>query len=135
MSDYGKQLYGAGQGSMQGFMGLGGQSGSGGAGPANALPRASPETSYKPYAKDVNVSRSVQGQQGQVPSQPQVQGPNGQGSTGQGFYGGNRFGGGVTSSSSGPQPGGQQAHLGYPQGVNEQNFYGYQPRQQQGYWQ
>lgn len=142
MSDYGKQLYGAGQVSMQGFMGLAGQSSSGGTGPAsNAGPRGSPEAPYKPYVKDVNVSRGVQGQQGQgqVPPQSQVQGPNGQGSAGQGFYGATRFGSGVGASSAsvggGPQQGGQQAHLGYPQGVNEPNFYGYQPRQQQGYWQ
>ena len=140
MSDYSKQLYGAGQGSMQGFMGLGGQNSSGGTAPAsNAGPRGSPEVPYKPYAKDVNVSRNVQGQQGQgqVPPQSQAQGPNGQGSTGQSFYGGNRFGGGGSSTSvgGGPQQGGQQGHLGYPQGVNEANFYGYQPRQQQGYWQ
>lgn len=125
---------------MQGFMGLGGQSSSGGTGPAsNGGPRGSPEASYKPYVKDVNVTRSVQGQQGQGqgPPQSQVQGPNGQGGTGQSFYGGNRFGGvGASSSSvsSGAQQGGPQAHLGYPQGVNEPNFYGYQ-RQQQGYWQ
>ncbi|KAF8895000.1 hypothetical protein CPB84DRAFT_1816015 [Gymnopilus junonius] len=153
--EYGKQLYGAGgQGGMQGFMGLGGQSATGGAGPAsNAGPRsaASPEAAYKPYAsKDVSSSASrgapvQQGGQGQGQPQNQSQGPTGQGGPqGQSFYGGNRFGSGVGGAGSGgvggaPQQAGhhQQAgpHLGYPQGGNEPNFYGYQPRQQQGYWQ
>ncbi|PPQ74524.1 hypothetical protein CVT26_007920 [Gymnopilus dilepis] len=153
--EYGKQLYGAGgQGGMQGFMGLGGQTGSGGAGPAsNTGPRSatSPEAAYKPYAsKDVSSSTSrgapvQQGGQGQGQPQSQSQGPAGQGGPqGQSFYGGNRFGSGVGAAGSGsvggaPQQAGhhQQGgpHLGYPQGGTEPNFYGYQPRQQQGYWQ
>ena len=155
-NDYGKQLYGQGQGAMQGFMGLGGQTSGGTSGPtSSAGPRGggSPETSYKPYAaKDVGVPSargSGQQQGGQVPGQAQ-QGP-GQGvqggPQGQSFYGGNRFGSGVGSagvggSVGGPQQNthhqqsGAQGHLGYPQGANDPSFYSYQAaRQQQGYWQ
>lgn len=154
--EYGKQLYGgAGQGAMQGFMGLGGQ----GAGSASGVPtsnaggpRSSPETPYKPYApKDsmgVAGNRGAAGQQqSQVQPQPQGQGQSqgGQGPQGQGFYGGARFGGagagvGVGGGVSGPQQsvhhpqGGPQGHLGYPQGANDGGFYPYQ-RQQPGYWQ
>ena len=138
VGDYSKQLYGgASQSGMQGFMGLGGQTGVGGAVPvSNATHRggASPETPYKSYtSKDVGVTggRNVPGQnQGQVPSQAL-----GHGNHGHGFYNGNRFGGATNAPvSGGPQQGGPQGHLSYPQG-NEPGFYGYQPRQQQGYWQ
>jgi len=154
--EYGKQLYGGvAQSGMQGFMGLGGQTGAGGAGPtSNTGPRgtSSPEAAYKPYAaKDVGVSAGrgapvQQGGQGQGQTQSQGQGQSGQGGPpGQNFYG-NRFGNGVGGSGtggvvSGPQAGGHhqqggpQGHLGYPQSGSEPNFYGYQPRQQQGYWQ
>lgn len=151
--DYGKQLYGgAGQGGMQGFMGLGGQSASQGGVQASSAggPRGggSPETPYKPYApKDVGVpagrGTAVQGQgQGQVQPQGQGQAPQGQG-----FYGAARFGGSgaggvgaVAGGVGGPQQsshhpqGGPQGHLAYPQGSNDGGFYPYQ-RQQPQYWQ
>ena len=136
VGDYSKQLYSGAGGNIQGFMGLGGQTG---AGPtSNAGPRggSSPDTHYKPYtSKDVGVAggRSVPNQ-GQVPPQSQNQGPAGQGSQGQSFYPGNRFGSGVSSSGGsgpgGPQQSGPQGHLAYPQAVNEPSYYGYQPRQQ-----
>ncbi|KAF9526076.1 hypothetical protein CPB83DRAFT_858626 [Crepidotus variabilis] len=142
-ADYGKPLYGSsGQTGMQGFMGLGGQTGTSSSGPSsNAGPRSStsPEAAYKPYAsKDVGVSGGrgapVPQGQGQVP-QSQNQGPTGQtGPQGQGFYSGNRFSGNVAAAGAGGAAQQPQGHLGYPQGVND-NFYGYQPRQQQGYWQ
>ncbi|KAF8621481.1 hypothetical protein AX15_007771 [Amanita polypyramis BW_CC] len=143
--DYSKQLYGAGQGSMQGFMGLN-QTGAGTGVPSSAGgPRGggSPETAYKPYApKDVGVGVGRGGvQQGQVQGQPQSQGQNqgGQGPQGQGFYG-NRFSGGGVGGGvgvGGPQntlhQQGPQAHLGYPQGAADGGFYSYPARQQ--YWQ
>ncbi|KAF5376032.1 hypothetical protein D9615_007767 [Tricholomella constricta] len=152
--EYGKQLYGgAGQGSMQGFMGLSGQGAGGAGGPTSNAggPRGagSPETPYKPYApKDVGgvaAGRGAGQQQGQVQGQPQGQGQGGQGPQGQGFYGGARFGGGAGGVSGaggvgGPQQtthhpqGGPQGHLGYPQGGNDGSFYQYRG-QQQGYWQ
>ena len=152
--EYGKQLYGGvAQSGMQGYIGLGGQTGTGPT--SNTGPRgtSSPEAAYKPYAaKDVNVSAGrgapvQQGGQGQGQTQSQAQGQSGQGGPqGQSFYGGNRFGNGVGGSGSGgvvggPQAGGHhqqsgpQGHLGYPQSGSEPNFYGYQPRQQQAYWQ
>lgn len=133
VGDYSKQLYGGGgQSGMQGFMGVGGTI------PGNATSHrggASPETSYKSYtSKDVGVTggRSVPAQnQSHVPSQAPGHG----GSQGHGYYSGNRFGGGSNAIiSGGPQQGGPQGHLPYPQG-SEPGFYGYQPRQQQGYWQ
>ena len=149
--EYGKQLYGSvAQSGMQGFMGLG-QTGAGGAGPtSNSGPRgtSSPEAAYKPYAgKDVGVSTGRGAPvPGQGQTQSQAQGQSGQGGPqGQSFYG-NRFGNGVGGSGSGGvvggpqagghhQQGGPQGHLGYPQSGSEPNFYGYQPRQQQAYWQ
>ncbi|KAJ7222485.1 hypothetical protein GGX14DRAFT_663933 [Mycena pura] len=139
--DYGKQLYGGG---AQGFMGLSGQGGGAG-GPQAANARGgSPETSYKPYAKDVGVSAARGGagvQQGQGQGQQQSQGQVQSGPQGQGFYGGNRFGGagvgGVSAGGAGPQQsahhqqGVPQGHLGYSQAQND--FYPYQGRQQQ-YW-
>ncbi|KAJ7235820.1 hypothetical protein C8J57DRAFT_1452979 [Mycena rebaudengoi] len=141
--EYGKQIYGAGQG----FMGLGGQGGGGG-GP-QAARGGSPETAYKPYAaKDVGVGPARGGgvQQGAGQGQ-QGQGQGQGGPQGQGFYAGNRFSGvggaggvgGGGAGGAGPQQSGHhqqgvpQAHLGYSQGQNE--FYPYQGRQQQQYWQ
>ncbi|KAF9074662.1 hypothetical protein BDP27DRAFT_1444079 [Rhodocollybia butyracea] len=135
--DY-KQLYGGGQGGLQGYTGSAGVGGSGAA-------RGSPETSYKPYAgKDVGVGGvsgvargNVQQQgQGQGQSGGQGQGQGGQGAPqgGQGFYGGAaRFGGGVGGGNGGVGGGG--APQQYPQGQNDAGYYYQQQRQQQQYWQ
>ncbi|KAF7297083.1 CUE domain-containing protein [Mycena indigotica] len=129
--DYGKPLYGGGQG----FIGLSGPGAA--AGPQANARGGSPETQYKPYGKDVGVAARVQPGQQQSQGQPQNSGQ-GQGvPPGQGFYGGNRFGGvggSVGSGATGPQQSThhQAAHLGYSQTQNE--FYPYQGRQQQ-YWQ
>ncbi|KAJ7058270.1 hypothetical protein C8F01DRAFT_1060523 [Mycena amicta] len=127
--DYGKPLYGGGQG----FMGLGGQGGT--SGPQGANTRGgSPETQYKPYGKDVGVAARAS-QQGQGQGQQQAQGQGQAAPQGQGFYGGNRFGGVGGAGGSGPQQNAHAvpaAHLGYSQAQND--FYPYQGRQQQ-YWQ
>lgn len=143
-NDYGKQLYGGGQG-MQGFMGLGQNTGPAAVPPLGQRAGGSPETSYKPYApnsavKDVGGGVSSVGiGQGGVSQSPQTRTV---GQQGQGFYGGNRF-----SSASGAGPQGQQSQQlqpqnqgsqggGYPQGASDGNFYSYHPRQQQQqYWQ
>jgi hypothetical protein len=127
---------------MQGFMGLG----QGPTPSAASGQRGSPET-YKSYAapvKDVPGSGVGQGVAGVAQARAGVQQPGQQG----GFYGSNRFtgsGGASGGSQSQAQPhqhqqhhqpqaqGGQ--HLGYQQGAGEGNFYSYQPRGQQGYWQ
>ncbi|KAJ7160884.1 hypothetical protein C8R46DRAFT_1194293 [Mycena filopes] len=143
-AEYGKPLYGGG---AQGFMGLGGQGGGAGGPQAGGGQRGgSPETSYKPYSKDVGVGAARGGgvQQGQGQGQQQGQGQGQGGPQGQGFYGGNRFGGvggagvgGVGAGGAGPQQSahhqqGPQGHLGYSQAQNE--FYPYRGGQQQ-YWQ
>jgi hypothetical protein len=140
------QLYGGhnAQG-MQGFMGLGQNSGPSSGPPIGQRASGSPETSYKPYAPNVGVKDGGagvgvgqpgvgQGPQGRGGVQPQPQHNQG------GFYGANRF---ASSAAAGPQ--GQQGqqhqnqgqapqgHLGYPQGGSDGSFYSYQPRQQ--YWQ
>jgi hypothetical protein len=144
--EYGKhqqQLYAGAQG-MQGFMGLGQNTG-----PSSGPPigqRAgggSPETSYKPYAgnaavKDVGASVGGVGiGQGGVGQTPQARA--GAQQTQGAFYSANRFGSG---SAAGPQGQQGQQHQPpnqgpqYPQGASDGNFYSYQPRQQQqGYWQ
>jgi len=143
-----QQLYGGhnAQG-MQGFMGLGQNTGPSSGPPIGQRTGGSPETPYKPYApsvgvKDVGTGVGVgqpgvgQGPQGRAGVQQQPQHTQGA------FYGANRF---ASSAAGGPQ-GQQQAqqhqnqgqapqgHIGYPQGGSDGNFYSYQPRQQ-GYWQ
>ena len=142
------QLYGN-QG-IQGFMGLGqgnnatsgptlGQRGTGG----------SPEAPYKPYSQNVGVKDGTPGVGVGVGQSQGGRGGLQQGHGQGGSFYGNRFG----SSAAGGGPHGQhqqhqhqqaaqqggapQGHVnvGYPQENSDGNFYQYQPRQQQGYWQ
>ncbi|KIJ18208.1 hypothetical protein PAXINDRAFT_167463 [Paxillus involutus ATCC 200175] len=134
------QLYG-GQG-IQSFMGLG-QGSATASGPSltQRAGGASPETAYKPYSQNVGVKDGGAGVGvGQGAGQPQtgrgVQQAHNQG----GFYGGNRFGSSAATAGPQAQQGqqqtqGPQGHAGYPQGNSDANFYQYQQRQQQGYWQ
>ncbi|EGN94884.1 hypothetical protein SERLA73DRAFT_187967 [Serpula lacrymans var. lacrymans S7.3] len=150
-TDYGKhQLYGAHGGqSIQSFMGLGQSSVASSGAPlgSRAAGGASPEAAYKPYGQNVamkdggsgvgvGVSQSGVGQPQN--SRGGVQQPHSQG----GFYGTNRYNSNANPGPQAqqaqqhqPQNQGPQGHHGYAQGSNDQGFYSYQPRQQQGYWQ
>ena len=141
-SEYSKhpQLYG-GQ-AIQSFMGLGqGNAAASGPSLAQRAGGTSPENAYKPYSQNVGVKDGSTGVGvGQGVGQPQsgrgVQQAHAQG----GFYGGNRFGSSAGAGGPQAQQGqqatqGPQGHVGYPQGNSDANFYQYQPRQQQGYWQ
>ncbi|KAI0351591.1 hypothetical protein OH77DRAFT_1506392 [Trametes cingulata] len=144
-SDYSKHqsLYGSGAQGMQGFMGLGQSTGPSSGPPlGQRAAGGSPEAAYKPYGGNVgvkDVGAGVGVGQGGV-----GQGPQGRGSVqqpGQGSFYAQRFaasqaGGPQAQQGQQPQGQGPQGHLGYPQGGSDAtNFYSYQPRQQQGYWQ
>ena len=122
-------------------MGLGQGSG---AGTGPSLQRAggtSPEAAYKPYSQNVGVKDGASGVSvGQGVGQPQSGRGVQQAHAQSGFYGSNRFGSSAGAGGPQAQQGqqvtqGPQGHVGYPQGNSEANFYQYQPRQQQGYWQ
>lgn len=141
-SEYSKhpQLYG-GQ-AIQSFMGLGqGNAAASGPSLAQRAGGTSPETAYKPYSQNVGVKDGASGVSvGQGVGQPQSGRGVQQAHTQGGFYGGNRFGSSAGAGGPQAQQGqqatqGPQGHVGYPQGNSDANFYQYQPRQQQGYWQ
>ncbi|CCM03222.1 uncharacterized protein FIBRA_05347 [Fibroporia radiculosa] len=130
---------------MQGFMGLGQSTGPSSGPLGQRAGGGSPEAAYKPYGANAglkDVGSGVGVGQGGVGQGPQTRGSVQQPSQGS-FYAAQRFGAGASNVPQNqqaqqhqPQGQGPQGHLGYPQGGSDAgNFYSYQPRQQQGYWQ